>query len=158
MKNIFSSHKFFSVMYNFCPWVGTKYSLTKLQKHLCLVASKQLRFQMPHWILHNNMIQWQPFFVCQLVQMLTFTFLFVCCNREIWNWWSFCFLAHKTKVIRKKSGGGRLLWSRDWDSGWIWADWQYWKKSVWADYEQFWGWFFPIFRGIKNVKFFLKTL
>ena len=32
--------------------------------------------------------------------------------------------------------GGRFLRNRNWDLGWILADWQYWKKRVWDDYEQ----------------------
>ena len=42
----------------------------------------------------------------------------------------------RTKVIIEKSRGGRFLRNRNWDLGLIWANWQYRKKSVWADYEQ----------------------
>ena len=38
------------------------------------------------------------------------------------------------KVI-EKSLGGRFFWNRNWDLGWIWAGWHYWKKTL-ADYEQ----------------------
>ena len=40
------------------------------------------------------------------------------------------------KVIIEKSRGGRFLWNRNWDLGWIWAGWHYWKKNSWTDYEQ----------------------
>ena len=33
------------------------------------------------------------------------------------------------KVIIEKSRGGRFFWNRNWDLGWIWADWEYWKKK-----------------------------
>ena len=62
------------------------------------------------------------------------------------------------KVITGKSCGGRLLWNRNWDLGWIWPGWQYWKKRVWADYEQLLRVVFHVFRGKKKFKIFLKTL
>ena len=40
-----------------------------------------------------------------------------------------------TKVIIEKSCGGRFSWNRNWDLGWIWASWHYWKKNIWADYD-----------------------
>ena len=41
----------------------------------------------------------------------------------------------QTKVIIRKSCCEHFFWNRDWDLGWFWAGWQYWKKN-WADYEQ----------------------
>ena len=39
------------------------------------------------------------------------------------------------KVIIHKSRGEKFFWNINWDLGWFWASWQYWKKN-WADYEQ----------------------
>ena len=57
-----------------------------------------------------------------------------------------------TKVIREKSRGGRFLWIRNWDLGWNWVDWHYWKKRVWAwaDYEQLLRVVFSCFQGRKK--------
>ena len=65
-------------------WVPTGFSTCVEQSYLTLCAMGPQRssepfgnrFQMPHLILHNQryVIQSPPFFVCQLVQMLTFTF------------------------------------------------------------------------------------
>ena len=54
------------------------------------------------------------------------------------------------KVIIEKSRCGRCLWNRNWDLGWIWADWQYWKKRFWADYEQLLRVVFSCFHGQKK--------
>ena len=54
------------------------------------------------------------------------------------------------KVIIEKSRCGRCLWNRNWDLGWIWADWQYWKKGSGPIMSIFWGWFFHVFKGTKN--------
>ena len=55
------------------------------------------------------------------------------------------------KVIIEKSCGGIFLWNRNWDLGWIWADWQYWNKKglgrIWATFEGF----FSCFQRQKNV-------
>ena len=64
------------------------------------------QFQMPHLILHNQryVIQSPPFLFVNLCKCSPSLF-FVCCNREIWNWWSFYFLAHTRYAIlraRKK--------------------------------------------------------
>ena len=39
-------------------------------------------------------------------------------------------------IIIEKSCSGRYLWKRNWDFGWIWASWHYWKKKILANYEQ----------------------
>ena len=56
------------------------------------------------------------------------------------------------KVILEKTCGGRFLWNRNWDLGWIWAGWHYWRKNIWADYEQFLGLVFLSFCGQKKIK------
>ena len=56
----------------------------------------------------------------------------------------------KLKVIIEKSHGRILLWNRNWDCGWIWADWQYWKKGSGPIMSNFWGCFFHVFRGKKK--------
>ena len=57
-------------------------------------------FQMPHWILHNQRYVTQSvittFFLFVNLFKCSPSFFFCCCNREIWNWWSFYFLAHNT--------------------------------------------------------------
>ena len=54
------------------------------------------------------------------------------------------------KVIIEKSHGGRFLWNRNWDLGWIWAGWHYWKKQQFGPItSNFWGWFFQVFMGKK---------
>ena len=54
------------------------------------------------------------------------------------TWWESTYSIVGDKVIIEKShSGGRVLWNRNWDLGWIWAAWHYWKKKdIWADYEQ----------------------
>ena len=42
-------------------------------------------------------------------------------------------------VIIEKSCGGRFLWKRNWDFGWIWAGWHYWFGPIMSN---FLGWFF----------------
>ena len=54
------------------------------------------------------------------------------------------------KVIIDKSRVGRFLWNSNWYLGWIWADWQYWKKRSGPIMNNFWGWFFHVFRGKKK--------
>ena len=43
------------------------------------------------------------------------------------------------KFIIEKSRGGRFFWNRNWDLGWIWAGWHYWKIIIlgrlWATFE-----------------------
>ena len=51
------------------------------------------------------------------------------------------------KVNIEKSRGGAFKWNRNWDFCWIWANRQYWKKRVWADYEQLLMVFFSCFQG-----------
>ena len=59
------------------------------------------------------------------------------------------------KVIIEKSRSGRFLWNRNWHLGWIWANWQYWKKGSGPIMSNFWGWFF-MFSGAKKIlTFFL---
>ena len=60
------------------------------------------------------------------------------------------------KVIKHKSLGEQFLWNRNWDLGWFWASWQYWKKMgrLWADFS---GRFFSCSHGWKNI-FSLKIL
>ena len=41
-----------------------------------------------------------------------------------------------------------FLWNRNWDLRWIWAGWHYWKKNIWADYEQLLR---PVFMGKKQT-------
>ena len=53
------------------------------------------------------------------------------------------------KVIIEKSRGGRFLWNRNWDLGWIWADWHYWKKN-WDNFEQLLSPVFSCFHGKKK--------
>ena len=48
-------------------------------------------------------------------------------------------------VIIEKSCGGRFLWKRNWDFGWIWAGWQYRKKGSWQIMSNFSGWIFQLF-------------
>ena len=63
-----------------------------------------------------------------------------------------------TKVIIEKSWGGRFLCNRNWDLGWICVDWQYWKKRVWADYEQLLSVVFSFFQGQKQMLFKRKIV
>ena len=60
---------------------------------------------------------------------------------------SCCFV---TKVFIEMSLGGIFLWNRNWDLGWIWANWQYWKKVCGPIMSNFWGCFFSYFQGQKN--------
>ena len=57
-----------------------------------------------------------------------------------------------SKVIIKKSRGGRFLWNRNWDLGWIWAGWHYRKKKylgrLWATFEVL----FFMFSWAKKIK------
>ena len=50
---------------------------------------------------------------------------------------------------------GRFLWNRNWNLGWIWAGRHYWKKAIWADYEQLLR---PIFSSFCGPKKKFKTL
>ena len=43
-----------------------------------------------------------------------------------------------------KSRDEQSLWNRNWDLGWFWADWQYWKKFG-VIMSNFWGRFFHVF-------------
>ena len=54
------------------------------------------------------------------------------------------------KVISEKSCGGRLLWNRNWDLGWIWPGWHYWEKKFGPIMSTFWGRFFQVFCGKKK--------
>ena len=97
-------------------WVPTGFSTCVGQSYLTLCAMGPQRssepfgnrFQMPHLILHNQryVIQSPPFFcLSTCANAHLYFFLFVCCNREIWNWWSSYFLAHTRYAIlraRKK--------------------------------------------------------
>ena len=65
---------------------------------------------------------------------------------------AYCFSQPGAKVIIGKSRGGRFLWIRNWDLGWIWADWQYWKKGSGTILSNFWGCFF-MFSGAKKILF-----
>ena len=56
------------------------------------------------------------------------------------------------KVIIEKYRGGRFLWNRNWDLSWIWAGWHYWKKEIWANYEQLFRPVFSSFHGQKKIK------
>ena len=60
------------------------------------------------------------------------------------------------KVIIEKSRGGIFSWNRDWDLGWIWADWQYWKKGSRLDYEQLLKVFFSCFQEQRKMLNFHK--
>ena len=59
------------------------------------------------------------------------------------------------KVIIEKSRGGRFLWNSNWDLGSIWAGWHYWKKNIWANYEQLLR---PVFSCFHEQKNFLKNI
>ena len=59
-------------------------------------------------------------------------------------------LKGRSKVIIEKFRGGRFLWNRNWDLGWIWAGWHYWKKKVWTNYEQLLRQIFTYFHGRKK--------
>ena len=56
----------------------------------------------------------------------------------------------ESKVIIEKSRGGRFLWNRNWNLGWIWACLHYWKKK---DLGQF----FHVFMGKNIVASALKS-
>ena len=56
------------------------------------------------------------------------------------------------KVIIEKSLSGKFLWNRNWDLGWIWAGWHYWKKTIGPIMSNFWGRFFQVFVGQKKKK------
>ena len=49
-----------------------------------------------------------------------------------------------SKVIIHKSRGDQFLWNRNWDLGWFWAGWQYWKK-IGPIMSNFWERFFHVF-------------
>ena len=40
-----------------------------------------------------------------------------------------------------KLRGEPFLWNRNWDLGWFWAGWQYWKKNLGPIVSNFWGQF-----------------
>ena len=57
------------------------------------------------------------------------------------------------KVIIEKSRDGRFLLNRNWDLGWIWAGWHYWKKKTFGPImSNFWGRVFQVFVGKKPIK------
>ena len=60
-----------------------------------------------------------------------------------------------SKVIIEKSRGGRFLWNKYWDLGWIWAGWHCWKKGFGLIMSNFWGWF-KLSSGAKKNIFFQK--
>ena len=45
-----------------------------------------------------------------------------------------------------------FLLNRNWDLGWILASWHYWKKHIWANYEQLLRPVFSSFHGQKKLK------
>ena len=57
-----------------------------------------------------------------------------------------------SKVIIEKSCVGRFLWNRNWAFAWIWKNWQYWEKRVWANYGQLLRVVFSCFQGQKVKK------
>ena len=76
-------------------------------------------------------------------------------NGHLCHYLTSCFFDNSgIKVIIEKSRVGRFLWNRNWELGWICADWQYWKKKglgrLWATFEG--G--FSCFQGQK--KWYLK--
>ena len=56
----------------------------------------------------------------------------------------------------EKSCGGKFLWNRIWDLGWIWVSWHFWKKPFGPIMSNFWGGFFQVF-VVKKDKY-IKTL
>ena len=44
-----------------------------------------------------------------------------------------------TKVIIHKLSAEQFLWNRNWDLGWFWAGWQYWKNNFGPIMINFWG-------------------
>ena len=64
---------------------------------------------------------------------------------------------HAFKVITHKLCGEQFLWNRNWDLGWVWASWQYWKTN-WADYEQLLRSVFSCFQGQKKIRFFFLNI
>ena len=57
------------------------------------------------------------------------------------------------KIVKEKSHGGRFLWNRRWDLGWIWANWHYRKKiKNYADYEHNLEAVFFMFSLAKKIK------
>ena len=65
------------------------------------------------------------------------------------------FLQILPKVIIHKLCGEQFLWNRNWDLGWFWVGWQYWKKMggrLWVTFE---GCFF-MFSGAKKMSNFFQ--
>ena len=73
-------------------------SLTRLQRAFLV------HYKRPLSSVHDFLI---------VVHTVLFLIFFIGLIDRVWN-----------KVIIDKSRGGRFLWSRNWDLGWIWANWQ----------------------------------